>query len=195
MLVKSNCHQYQDLAIYIGNINSLFFVEGYGTETNFSDGFCPCSNHIVLVDLDNWGCFFRRLFGLLDAKTKIEVFAIKKFELARDRQIIKNDRNNENIIIRQTISRLKNTTDYSLCLRIGQLHEQISEKDKITIISGDKDFVEVLYQLNNSRSILLLNPHKANRDVAKVLDFIQNDRNAAKHIPVINERINQQYRS
>jgi hypothetical protein len=124
-------------------------------------------SHIIIVDLDNWGCFFNKLpsgyflppltfvHGFYGGDTTwsesshahipafAEIFSSSRFKLHKK------------------CLRTKNAADFAIYFHVGLKHGALDKAIPFTIVSGDGDFNQILECLaEDGRQMSVLNPHR-----------------------------------
>jgi hypothetical protein len=123
--------------------------------------------HIIIVDLDNWGCFFNKLptgyvFPIL---TFVHGFyggdtnwtEASKAHIPAFSELVSSSR----FKLHRKCLRTKNAADFAISFQVGLKHGTLPHSIPFTIVSGDGDFKQVLECLaEEGRHVSVLNPHR-----------------------------------
>lgn len=103
-------------------------------------------SHVILVDLDNWGCFFKRIPGMLPEGTFVSGYhngtTFKTISHGKPFAAY-NDLIKKGMLEIKVCSRRKDAADFNICIRAGQLDILIGVHIPISVLSGDHGFEQI----------------------------------------------------
>ncbi|XP_028395303.1 uncharacterized protein LOC114519377 [Dendronephthya gigantea] len=132
-------------------------ANSYTSETNLA-----AAQHILFIDLDNWGRFLSlphplhpKLFVLGfcggDYTEKKSSWSRHLRKLMEEKRFYKHPK----------CGKGKNAADIALCIHAGRLDLQLPKHIPFTVLSGDRDFRELKEQLSLfQRQVNLIDPHQ-----------------------------------
>jgi len=119
-------------------------------------------NHLIYLDIDNWGNFFQKLPGNLPSGTLVQGFLGGKtaFREPNRNSIFKALRKQGGWKLHKRCGTTKNAADFAIAVQLGKDDERFPESVPFTIVSGDRGFGELLTRTNPKRKVNLLDPHR-----------------------------------
>ncbi|XP_061410358.1 E3 SUMO-protein ligase ZNF451 isoform X1 [Lethenteron reissneri] len=119
-------------------------------------------SHVLLIDLDNWPNFFQKLPAQL--QTGIFIWGFKggsnKWQPPRDCAAYRQLQQQGCFFLHPQCSGRKDAADFAICLHAGRMDAQLPKHIPLSVLSGDKGFMEVKEQFaRTGRPSHILDPH------------------------------------
>ena len=123
-------------------------------------------SHIIFIDLDNWGKFFKISYPL---PPKIFVWGFCGGNYTDTKKISGNFRallREKRFFQHPKCGRFKNAADFALCVQAARMDLQLPIHIPFTVLSGDKGFCELQNQLRcSARKMYIVDPHSEDLDI------------------------------
>ena len=123
-------------------------------------------SHIIFIDLDNWGKFFKISYPL---PPKIFVWGFCGGNYTDTKKISGNFRallREKRFFQHPKCGRFKNAADFALCVQAARMDLQLPIHIPFTVLSGDKGFCELQNQLRcSARKMYIVDPHREDLDI------------------------------
>ncbi|XP_032808582.1 E3 SUMO-protein ligase ZNF451 [Petromyzon marinus] len=119
-------------------------------------------SHVLLIDLDNWPNFFQKLPAQL--QTGIFIWGFKgghnKWQPPRDCAAYRQLHQQGCFFLHPQCSGRKDAADFAICLHAGRMDAQLPKHIPLSVLSGDKGFMELKEQFaRTGRPSHILDPH------------------------------------
>ena len=129
-------------------------------------------NHIVYVDLDNWGGFFQKLSKPLPRGTLVKGFYQSQWTEKLGGKLYEQMKLQNAVELHPKCLSRKDAADFALVLTMGADDVKLDKSISFTIISGDGGFQQVVHSMGNSfRNVRILDPHKDKTFSKKLYHF------------------------
>lgn len=133
-------------------------------------------SHVILVDLDNWGCFFKRIRNTLPEGTFVSGYhngsTFKTPTKGKPGFAAYEDLREKGMLEIQRCQQRKDAADFNICIRAGQLDILLGVHIPISVLSGDHGF-EQIKDSGTRHKFYVVDPRSADPDVtyAKLLSI------------------------